>query len=605
MRVFILFRTKPESRTKLFIVGLQKQVVNHRYILLLTLILVIPAASAYDSELLGVSDLLFVVSQLGLEDFDARADYSGDGVVDIFDLVLVASHIGYPRSDARQWVLNPSVPVGEFLGQYYDGTNFQELLLTRVDPVIDFNWQGGSPDPVVPVDYFSVRWVGDFDFAPGTYRFTATTDDGMRVFVDDEVIIDQWRAQAATTYTTEQVLDGRHRVRVEYFENAAQAIARVSWALVDGEPQDPPPGTPPPSDPDPIPLPTVTLTASPTSITQGSSSTLTWSSTDAASCTASGAWSGSRATSGSTSVNPSTTRTYTLTCSNVDGDSTSASQQIVVSTPPPPTMGSIPVPQPEDTIILDTRQSLQQASTHAEAASLFSNVHPNLRSSNPNAWGFTTDFDGTGTRALVAKWVGVGTNWGDQSRMIQQYFPSDVRPQDLYIQHRLWMGRTPYDTDVAHGVMERFRFVNPDDVTSPNAARKMLRTVGPRWTSDIQRTTAIFPGPEPLRFRLYGDYNTPSSRSDGSLNFVTQDLENRELVFTYRIRAESAQGVQDGISAWWLHDGTTGELIDSAMKTDAEFGFYGTSIVTFPTVMRSPVEDMSEYYWDVLLWTTD
>ena len=82
------------------------------------------------------------------------------------------------------------------------------------------------------------------------------------------------------------------------------------------------------------PAPSVTLTASPTSINQGSSSTLTWSSPDATSCTASGAWSGNRATSGSSSVSPSQTSTYTISCSN-SGGSTQASTTVSVSVPPP------------------------------------------------------------------------------------------------------------------------------------------------------------------------------------------------------------------------------------------------------------------------------
>ena len=58
-------------------------------------------------------------------------------------------------------------------------------------------------------------------------------------------------------------------------------------------------------NPPPNPKPTVTISASPTTITDGQSSKLTWSSTNATSCTTSGSWSGSIATSGSEKVSPS------------------------------------------------------------------------------------------------------------------------------------------------------------------------------------------------------------------------------------------------------------------------------------------------------------
>jgi uncharacterized protein (TIGR03118 family) len=71
----------------------------------------------------------------------------------------------------------------------------------------------------------------------------------------------------------------------------------------------------------PAPMPTVTMSASPTSITAGQSATLRWSSTQAASCTASGAWSGSQAAMGSQPVTPTTSGsvTYTLTCTGASG----------------------------------------------------------------------------------------------------------------------------------------------------------------------------------------------------------------------------------------------------------------------------------------------
>ena len=83
--------------------------------------------------------------------------------------------------------------------------------------------------------------------------------------------------------------------------------------------------------------PTVSLSANPTSIASGSSSTLSWTSTNATSCTASGAWSGSKNTSGTQSVTPTTTSIYNLSCTGTGGTATaSATATVTVSTTPPP-----------------------------------------------------------------------------------------------------------------------------------------------------------------------------------------------------------------------------------------------------------------------------
>jgi hypothetical protein len=80
-----------------------------------------------------------------------------------------------------------------------------------------------------------VSWDGSFTFAAGTTTFTATGDDGIRVFVDGSKVIDGWKDQSATTYTAPVVLTaGSHTVRVEYYDNTVSAVAKVSWQLGSG-----------------------------------------------------------------------------------------------------------------------------------------------------------------------------------------------------------------------------------------------------------------------------------------------------------------------------------------------------------------------------------
>lgn len=125
--------------------------------------------------------------------------------------------------------------------QYYNGTNFEKLALTRTDPTIDFNWTIGpngnhfvSPGPGVPGEYFSVRWVGHV-YAPvtGSYTFQIATDDGMRVWVGGQRILNSWQDQQVSQATAQLVLTaGRYYpIRVEYYQAGRDSRALLKWQL--------------------------------------------------------------------------------------------------------------------------------------------------------------------------------------------------------------------------------------------------------------------------------------------------------------------------------------------------------------------------------------
>jgi len=110
--------------------------------------------------------------------------------------------------------------LGPWTGEYFDNATLSgSPYVTRCDATINFAWGYGAPASGMPVDDFSVRWTGTFKFDEGTYRFYAKVDDGVRVYVDDELVIDGWRAGALRTYTTDRALTaGDHSIRVEYYE---------------------------------------------------------------------------------------------------------------------------------------------------------------------------------------------------------------------------------------------------------------------------------------------------------------------------------------------------------------------------------------------------
>ena len=91
--------------------------------------------------------------------------------------------------------------------QYYkdpgNGTHFATLVLTRVDPTVNFTWGTASPAAGVTADNFSVRWTGRVQ-APvtGTYRFTTVSDDGIRLWINGVRVINNWTDHSSTTDTS-------------------------------------------------------------------------------------------------------------------------------------------------------------------------------------------------------------------------------------------------------------------------------------------------------------------------------------------------------------------------------------------------------------------
>jgi hypothetical protein len=115
-------------------------------------------------------------------------------------------------------------------GEYFNNRDLSgSPVLARTDGAVGFNWGWGSPATEVNRDDFSVRWSGDFSFESGRYHFITTTDDGVRLYVDDRLVIDAWRPMrgSRTGYVT--LAAGSHAVRVEYFERNQAAMARVNW----------------------------------------------------------------------------------------------------------------------------------------------------------------------------------------------------------------------------------------------------------------------------------------------------------------------------------------------------------------------------------------
>lgn len=117
-------------------------------------------------------------------------------------------------------------------GEYFGTVNMTGLKLTRIDPQINFEWGTGAPDPSMAADYFSICWTGFLTpEQSGNYTLYVTSDDGIRLWLDGVMLVDQWKGQAPTEYSAAVTLTAGnpHPIRLDYYENTGGATIKLWW----------------------------------------------------------------------------------------------------------------------------------------------------------------------------------------------------------------------------------------------------------------------------------------------------------------------------------------------------------------------------------------
>ncbi|MFN2384825.1 MAG: PA14 domain-containing protein, partial [Thermoanaerobaculia bacterium] len=118
-------------------------------------------------------------------------------------------------------------------GEYFDNQDFTSLKVTRVDPTVNFSWGSGSPASGVGKDTFSVRWTGQVEpeFSE-TYAFYTVSDDGVRLWVNGQLLIDNWTDHASTEDRGTIVLAAgqTYDIRMDFYEKGGGAIAKLLWS---------------------------------------------------------------------------------------------------------------------------------------------------------------------------------------------------------------------------------------------------------------------------------------------------------------------------------------------------------------------------------------
>jgi outer membrane protein OmpA-like peptidoglycan-associated protein len=118
------------------------------------------------------------------------------------------------------------------IGTYYDGENFERAVLSRRDQALDFQWAMASPAPGVPAEHFSVRWQGWLvPPATGRYILHLRVDDGVRVWLNGRQLVNEWRDQYFSDYTTPVELRAgeAYQLRIDYYQNGMESRMRLAW----------------------------------------------------------------------------------------------------------------------------------------------------------------------------------------------------------------------------------------------------------------------------------------------------------------------------------------------------------------------------------------
>ncbi len=155
--------------------------------------------------------------------------YIQDGVYDV--RLEVTGDNGIAVEQKNGYIVVGEVPAG-LQADYYNNLDFTAPVLSRVDPIVDFNWGSDAPDGSMGPDEFSIRWNGRVlsDYSE-TYTFFTYTDDGVRLWVDGQLLIDYWVNQPPTEHsgTISLTAGQKYDIRMEYYEKTQLALARLEW----------------------------------------------------------------------------------------------------------------------------------------------------------------------------------------------------------------------------------------------------------------------------------------------------------------------------------------------------------------------------------------
>ncbi|HLK56366.1 MAG TPA: PA14 domain-containing protein [Chthonomonadaceae bacterium] len=144
---------------------------------------------------------------------------------------------GFRPSGVVTATLRVGVTIGTgdgLTGNYFNNINLNGNPTTvQVDPTVNFNWNGNSPTTNIPRTRWSARWTGKVQaLCGGVYTFQTITDDGVRLWVNGQLIIDNWTDHAPTTDTGTITLAAgqKYDIKLEYYQNGGGSVMQLFWS---------------------------------------------------------------------------------------------------------------------------------------------------------------------------------------------------------------------------------------------------------------------------------------------------------------------------------------------------------------------------------------
>ncbi len=195
------------------------------------------------------------IAVIGIDAIEARlGGYSGPGNKPVSILQGIKNKVGnsckinYSPDCGRKSTEFVTVPANNLyhnkngklepglVGEYFNNINFEgKPDLVRIDPVIDFQWTLFSPNQEkINYDFYSVRWTGKL-IAPqtGSFKIGLKGDDGYRLYINCELVIDNWRKQSFQEITKEHFFEKgkEYDIRIEFYETVGNVWLKLIWNL--------------------------------------------------------------------------------------------------------------------------------------------------------------------------------------------------------------------------------------------------------------------------------------------------------------------------------------------------------------------------------------
>ncbi|MCC6424016.1 MAG: fibronectin type III domain-containing protein [Phycisphaerales bacterium] len=167
---------------------------------------------------------------VALESMESRLFLSTSQHSDVWD-------VGSPISAAAgatslTMAVAPQAYNSGLRGEYYNNKDLTNLALVRTDASINFDWGWESPDKSIRASTFSERWTGYIQPRYSeTYTFTTRSDDGVRVWINNQLVIDQWNDHAPSEHSGQITLEAgkKYDFRMEHYEKTGVAVAELYW----------------------------------------------------------------------------------------------------------------------------------------------------------------------------------------------------------------------------------------------------------------------------------------------------------------------------------------------------------------------------------------